>query len=167
LESYLPGAYHQISRYAAKLVKSYTTKPERVCEISLKFQPPNTINTHSILSKLLQDFHSTLLPFLNYQANHYFLPQKTCRNKYFQDSIENCVPRKKRVLKIRVRLLKKRKRKVKVDPKFGGQRKEKKKVPMLGGQWKEKEKVPMLGGQWKVKEKSFSPLLTFPPTNFI
>jgi hypothetical protein len=24
-----------------------------------------------------------------------------------------------------------------------------------------------LGGQWKVKEKSFPPLLTFPPTNFI
>jgi hypothetical protein len=49
---------------------------------------------------------------------------------------------------------------------LGGQWKEKEKVPMLGGQWKEKEKAPMLGGQWKVKEKSFSPLLTFPPTNF-
>jgi hypothetical protein len=34
-------------------------------------------------------------------------------------------------------LFKRRRRKVKVDPK-------------LGGQWKEKEKVPMLGGQWKV-----------------
>jgi hypothetical protein len=55
---------------------------------------------------------------------------------------------------------------VKVDPRLGGQRKKKKKVLMLGGQWKEKEKVPMLGGQWKEKEKSFSPFLTFPPTNF-
>jgi hypothetical protein len=36
---------------------------------------------------------------------------------------------------IRVHLLKKRRRKVKVDPKLGGQKKEKEKVPMLGGQW--------------------------------
>jgi hypothetical protein len=43
---------------------------------------------------------------------------------------------------IQVHLLNKRRRKVKVDPK-------------LGGQWKEKEKVPMFGGQWKVKEKVF------------
>jgi hypothetical protein len=56
---------------------------------------------------------------------------------------------------IRVHLLKRRRRKVKVDPKLGGQRKE-----------KEKENVPMLGGQWKVKEKSFSPLFIFPLTNF-
>jgi hypothetical protein len=27
-------------------VRSYTTKPERVCEISLRFQVPNTITTH-------------------------------------------------------------------------------------------------------------------------
>ncbi len=37
-------------------------------------------------------------------------------------------------------LLKRKRRKVKVDPK--------------------------LGGKWKVKEKSFSPLPTFSPTNF-
>jgi hypothetical protein len=43
--------------------------------------------------------------------------------------------------KIRIRLLKRRRKKVKVDPKFGGQWKEKEKVPMLRGQWKEKEKV--------------------------
>jgi hypothetical protein len=82
---------------------------------------------------------------------------------------------------IQVHLFKKRRRKVKVDPKLGGQWKEKEKVPMLGGQWKEKEKVPMLGGQWKVLsleangrfqawwpmgEKLFSPLLPFPPTKF-
>jgi hypothetical protein len=43
--------------------------------------------------------------------------------------------REKEVPKIQVRLLKRRRRKVKVDPKLGGQWKE-----------KEKEKVPMLGG---------------------
>ncbi len=67
---------------------------------------------------------------------------------------------------IRILLFKRRRRKVKVDPKLGGQWKVKEKVPVLGGQWKVKEKVPMHGGQWKVKEKSFSPLLTFPPTKF-
>jgi hypothetical protein len=43
---------------------------------------------------------------------------------------------------IRVRLLKRRRREVKVDPKLGGQWKD----PKLGGQWKD----PKLGGQWKV-----------------
>jgi hypothetical protein len=42
---------------------------------------------------------------------------------------------------------------VKVDPKLGGQWKEKEKVLLFGGQWKENEKVPMFGGQWKEKEK--------------
>jgi hypothetical protein len=55
---------------------------------------------------------------------------------------------------IRVRLLKRRRRKVKVDPKLGGQRKENEKVLIFGGQWKEKEKekekVPMLRGQWNI-----------------
>jgi hypothetical protein len=46
-----------------------------------------------------------------------------------------------RAPKIRVCLLKRRRRKVKVDPKLGGQWKEKEKVPMLGSQLKEKEKV--------------------------
>jgi hypothetical protein len=67
---------------------------------------------------------------------------------------------------IRIHLFKRRRRKVKVDLKIGGQWKVKEKVLVLGGQWKVKEKVLVLGGQWKVKEKSFSPLLTFPPTKF-
>ncbi len=48
---------------------------------------------------------------------------------------------------IQVHLFKRRRRKVKVDPKLGGQWKEKEKVPMLGGQWK----VPSLvaNGRWK------------------
>jgi hypothetical protein len=35
---------------------------------------------------------------------------------------------------------------VKVDPKLGGQWKEKEKLLMFGGQWKEKEKLRMFGG---------------------
>jgi hypothetical protein len=52
---------------------------------------------------------------------------------------------------IRVRLLKRMRREVKVDPKLGGQWKD----PKLGGQWKDpklggQRKDPKLGGQWKV-----------------
>jgi hypothetical protein len=68
---------------------------------------------------------------------------------------------------IQVHLLKRKRTNVKVDPKLGGQWKEKEKVPMLGGQWKVKEKVPMLSDQWKVKGKSFSPFFIFPPTNLL
>jgi hypothetical protein len=69
---------------------------------------------------------------------------------------------------------------VKVDPKFGGQWKEKEKFPLPGGQWKEKEKFPLLrgqwkekekfpllGGQWNVKKKPFSPLPTFPQQTYL
>jgi hypothetical protein len=55
---------------------------------------------------------------------------------------------------IQVRLLKRRRREVKVDPK-------------LDDQWKEKEQFLLLGGQWNVKKKPFSPLPTFPPTNLL
>jgi hypothetical protein len=61
---------------------------------------------------------------------------------------------------IRVRLLKRRRREVKVEPKLGGQWKDPKlggqwKDPKLGGQWKDPKlggqwKDPKLGGQWKV-----------------
>jgi hypothetical protein len=56
---------------------------------------------------------------------------------------------KERALMIQVHLLKKRRRKVKVDPKFGGQ-------------WKEKEKVPFhlfpLSPQTTLLRPSFFPL---------
>ncbi len=56
---------------------------------------------------------------------------------------------------------------MKVDPKLGGQKKEKEKVPMLDGQWKQKEKAPMFGGQWKEKEKvPFHLFPLSPPNNF-
>jgi hypothetical protein len=57
---------------------------------------------------------------------------------------------KRELLMIQVRLLKRRRKEVKVDPKLGGQWKEKEKFPLLGGQWKEKGKFPLLGGQWNV-----------------
>jgi len=59
---------------------------------------------------------------------------------------------------IRVRLFKKRRNEVKVDPKLGGQWK----VPCLGAM-----EGSMLGGQWKVKEKHLFTSSHFPPTKFI
>jgi hypothetical protein len=56
---------------------------------------------------------------------------------------------------VRVRFLKRRRREVKVDPKFGGQWN----VPMFGGQWN----VPLLGGHWNVKEKHLSTSSHFSP----
>jgi hypothetical protein len=52
---------------------------------------------------------------------------------------------------IRVRLLKRRRREVKKDPKLGGQWKD----PKFGGQWKDRKfgghwKDPKLGGQWNI-----------------
>jgi hypothetical protein len=49
-----------------------------------------------------------------------------------QDCIKIILEAKRELPMIRVRLLKKRRREVKVDPKFGGQWKD----PKLGGQWK-------------------------------
>jgi hypothetical protein len=37
-------------------VRSYTTKLERVCEISLRFQPPNIITTHLHSFKIITKF---------------------------------------------------------------------------------------------------------------
>jgi hypothetical protein len=161
-------------------VKSYTTKPEKVCEISLKFRPPNTITTHLYSFKT-----TTRFPFYSPSYSQLprliilFLLKKLVGTNILKIENENYLRGKERVPLIPIPLFKRRRRKVKVDPKLGGQWKEKEKVPVLGGQWKVKEKVPMLsgqwkvkekvhvfGGQWKVEEKSFSPLFTFPPTKF-
>jgi hypothetical protein len=37
-------------------MRSYATKPEKVCEISLKFQPPNTTTTHFYSFKTIPRF---------------------------------------------------------------------------------------------------------------
>jgi hypothetical protein len=98
---------------------------------------------------LLQDLHSTLLLSSTTKANHSFPPQEACENKYSPHSIGNYVRGRRRAPKIQVSPLKRRRRKMKVDPKLGGQWKEKEKVPPLGGQWK----VPSLVANGGVKEK--------------
>ncbi len=78
---------------------------------------------------------------------------------------------KREIPMIRVRLLKRRRKEVKVDPKLGqwkdpklgGQWKDPKldgqwKDPKLGGQWKD----PKLGGHWNVKDKHLFTPSIFP-----
>jgi hypothetical protein len=100
-----------------------------VCEISLRFQPPNTITTHPHSSKTITRF-----PFYFPSSSQllrliiFFLLKKLVGTSIFKIELKIMSGEKKEALIIRVRLLKRRRRKVKVDPK-------------LGGQWKEKEKV--------------------------
>jgi hypothetical protein len=61
---------------------------------------------------------SIILSFLfpTTKADHSLPPQEACGNKYTQDKIENYVLGKRELPMIRVRLLKRRRRGVKVDP---------------------------------------------------
>jgi hypothetical protein len=60
---------------------------------------------------------------------------------------------------IRVRILKRKRKEVKVDPKLGGQWN----VPLFDGQWN----VPLFDGQWNVKEKHIFTSSHFPPNNLL
>ncbi len=84
------------------------------------------------------------------KTKHYFSLQEACQTSV-QDCMKIIFKAKRELPTIRVRLLKRRRREVKVDPKLGGQWKDPKlgglwKVPKLGRQWK----ALKLGGQWKV-----------------
>ncbi len=124
-----------------KPTRSYATKPERVCGISLKFQPPNpiTIHPHSFKTTTRFPFYS---PSFSQLPRLIILPllKKLVGTSIFKIELKIMFGEERSPM-IQVHLLKRRKRKVKVDPKLGGQWKEKEKVPMLGGQWKEKDKV--------------------------
>jgi hypothetical protein len=104
-------------------------KPERVSEIYLRVQPPNIITTHLHSSKIITRF-----PFYSPSFSQLprliilFLLKKLVKTSILKIELKIMFREKKETSIIRVRLLKRRRRKVKVDPK-------------LGGQWKEKEKV--------------------------
>jgi hypothetical protein len=104
-------------------------KQERVCEISLRFQPPNTITPR------LDSFKTvTRFPFYSPSFSQLprliilFLLKKLVGPNIFKIELKIVSGEKEKPPIIRVRLFKRRRKKVKVDPK-------------LGGQWKEKEKV--------------------------
>jgi len=87
LKNYLQGTFaYQIPSYVPKSVKGCVTKPERVCEISLKFQVPKTILLTFILSKVPQssNFFSLVTP--STKTNHSSPLKESYRNKFFQDS---------------------------------------------------------------------------------
>ncbi len=124
-------------------------KPEKVCEVFLKFLPSNTITSHPFL----QNYYKILilLSFLlpSIRTNHYLPLQEACGNKYSRLH-ENYFRGKRELPMIRVHLLKRRRREVKVDPKLGGQWK----VPCLVANGMFHAWWPMegskLGGHWNV-----------------
>ncbi len=122
-------------------MRNYVMKPERVCEISLRFRPPNIIIIHLRSFKIIRRFPFLLsFIFLTTKANHFFPPQEACGNKYIQDWIKNYVQGKRKLPMIWVCFLKKKGRGVKVNSK--------------------------LGGQWKVKEKHLFAFSHLPPNKF-
>jgi hypothetical protein len=104
-------------------------KPERVCEISLMFQPPNNITTplHSFKTTTRFPFYSPSFPQLPRLITIFFL-KKLVGISILKIELKIKFGEEERPPIIRVCLLKRRKRKVKVNTK-------------LGGQWKEKENV--------------------------
>jgi hypothetical protein len=144
-------------------------KPERVCEISLRFQPPNTIIIHLHSFKTITRFPFYFPSFSQLpRLIILFLLKKLVGINIIKIELKIMSGGKVKALIIRVRLLKRRRKKMKVDPK-------------LGGQWKEKEKEKVLhlvaNGRkrkrffawWPMEGKGkgyFLPLPTFPPSNF-
>jgi hypothetical protein len=159
-------------------MRSYATKLERVCEISLRFQPPNTITAH------LHSF-KTITRFPFYSPS--FSQQPRLIILFFLKKLMGT-----NIFKIELKIMSE-KRESFNDPSLPFKEKEKEgegrskawwpmegegEGSLLGGKWKEKEKVFclvangrrrrrffawwqmegegegfLLGGQWKEKEK--------------
>jgi len=126
-------------------------KPERVCEISLRFQPPNTIITHLHSSKIITRF-----PFYSPSSSQLprliilLLLKKLVGISIFKIELKIMSMETKKFRSSEVCFLKRRRRKVKVDLKFGGQ-------------WKEKEKVLCLVANGRRRRRFFFTSSHFPP----
>jgi hypothetical protein len=91
-------------------------KLERVCEISLKFQPPNTITTHLHSFKTTTRFPFYYLSFPQLpRLIILFLLKKLVGTSIFKIELK-VMSGEKRATMIRVHILKRRRREVKVDP---------------------------------------------------
>ncbi len=101
-------------------------KPEKICEVSLRFQPPDT-HLHSLKTITRLQFYSPSYSQLS-RLIILFLLKKLVGISILKIKLKIMSREREKPPIIRIRFLKKRRRKVKVDPK-------------LGGQWKEKEKV--------------------------
>jgi hypothetical protein len=126
-------------------VKSYATKPKRVREISLRFQPPNTITTHLHSFKIITRF-SLYFPSLSQLPRLIiiFLLKKLVRANIFKIELKNKVWEKKRAPMIRVRFLKRRRRKVKVDPNLVPKRRRRRRFPCLEVNGRKRRRFPCL-----------------------
>jgi hypothetical protein len=131
-------------------MRSYATKPERVCEIFLRFQPPNiiTIHLHSFKTITRFSFYSpsfSQLPRLNIL---FFLKKLVGIN----------------IFKIELKMMSEEKE-TSNDPSPPFQEKEKEGEGKSKTWWpKEGEgEGSLLGGQWKKKEKVFFHLSSLSP----
>ncbi len=142
-------------------------KPKKVCEISLKFQPSNTITTHPHSFKTITRFSlyfPSFSPLLKLII--IFLFKKLMKTS-IQDWMKIISKAKREPPMIQVHFWKSRRREMKVDSKLGGQWN----VPslvangrfhvwwpmegsMLGGQWN----VPSLVANGRWRKNTFSPL---------
>jgi len=120
----------------------------------LKFQPPNTITTHFLSFKTITRFSFYFLFFSHLPKLIIIFLLKKLVGTSIQDWIENYVQEKKKLPMILIRLLRRRRKEVKVDPKLGGQWK----VPCLVANG-------MFQAWWPMESKrknTFSPLPIFP-----
>jgi hypothetical protein len=98
-------------------MRSYATKPKRVCEISPRFQPPNTIIIHLHSFKIITRF-----PFYSPSFSQlprliiFFLLKKLVGTSILKIELKIMSGEKRKTPMIRVCLLKRRRREVKVDP---------------------------------------------------
>ncbi len=133
-------------------------KSKRLCDISLRFQFPNTILIH---------FHSfkttTKCPF--YSPSSYHLPRLILLC-LFKKVVKTIFSRFELKIMSRERKSPQWSESAFLREEEGGEGRSKVWWPMecskLGGQWN----VPLSGGQWKVKEKHLFTYPHFPPNKF-
>ncbi len=137
-------------------MRSYATKPERVCEISLRFQPSNTITTHLHSFKTITRF-PFYFPSLSQLPRLiiFFLIKKLVGTSIFKIELKIMSGEKRETPMIRVRLLKIRRREVKVNPHLVANGRKRKRFPCL-------EANRMFQAWWPMEKYLFT-FSHFPP----
>jgi hypothetical protein len=136
-----------MSKFTAKPVRSYIMKPERVREISLRFQPPNIITTHLHSFKTITRF-----PFYSPSFSHLsrliilFFFKKHVGINILKIELKIISGKKKETPMIRICLLKKRRREVKVDPHLvaNGRRRRRFSCSEVNGRRRRRRRFPCL-----------------------
>jgi hypothetical protein len=102
-------------------MRSYATKPKKVCEISLRFQPPNITTTHFPSFKTITRF-PFYFPFFSQLPRliNFFLFKKLVRISIFKIELK-IMFRGRKNFQWSESPFKKNEKEMKVDPKLGGQ----------------------------------------------